>query len=275
MSAITGICECWAISGSASASSCEGQATRTMSQPAAVSSAICCSVVFTSAVSVVVIDCTEIGWSLPTPTLPTWICRVWRRGASTGGGAAGMPRGTEVMGPRLRPGRAPTPGGRPQRGRWSDLDRGDDVGEDEHDADQDDHHGHRVARPAAASPTSTGPGQGGRAAARARGGPPRRGVVAMPAPSNGGSGTRLIRPRKRFSPPSRSSSEKNLLGHAPPVGGGDLAGDPAGADHAHRAVGVALLQPERGPADVVDLLRHRRDRPRASARCRRTIVETT
>ena len=44
-----------------------------MSQPVAVSSAICWSVALTSEVSVVVMDCTEIGWSLPTPTLPTWI----------------------------------------------------------------------------------------------------------------------------------------------------------------------------------------------------------
>ena len=68
-----------------------------MSQPEAVSSAICWRVALTSAVSVVVIDCTETGDSLPTPTLPTWIWRVGRRGASTGGGAAGMPRETEVM----------------------------------------------------------------------------------------------------------------------------------------------------------------------------------
>ena len=102
MSAITGICECCAISGSASASSWLGQATRTMSQPDAVSSAICCSVVLTSEVSVVVIDCTEIGDSLPTPTLPTLIWRVGRRGASTGGGASGMPRLMAVMRPRLR-----------------------------------------------------------------------------------------------------------------------------------------------------------------------------
>ena len=94
---ITGIFDFRAICGRASASSWEGQATRTMSQPAAVSSAICCSVVLTSAVSVVVIDCTEIGDSLPTPTLPTLIWRVWRRGASTGGGAAGMPRLISVM----------------------------------------------------------------------------------------------------------------------------------------------------------------------------------
>ena len=60
MSAMTGIWLCLAISGSASASSCDGTATRTMSQPVAVSSAICCSVALTSEVSVVVIDCTEI-----------------------------------------------------------------------------------------------------------------------------------------------------------------------------------------------------------------------
>src|ERR687889_592765 len=91
MSAITGICDFCAIAGSASASSCDGQATRTMSQPDAVSSAI----------SVVVIDCTETGASLPTWTLPTLIWRVLRRGASTGGGADGIPRETEVMGPSL------------------------------------------------------------------------------------------------------------------------------------------------------------------------------
>src|SRR5919107_3370129 len=92
MSAITGICDFCAIAGSASASSWLGQATRTMSQPEAVSSAICCSVAFTSEVSVVVIDWTEIGASPPTRTFPTWICRLLRRGDSTGGGAAGMPR---------------------------------------------------------------------------------------------------------------------------------------------------------------------------------------
>src|SRR6476661_770054 len=97
MSAITGICECCAISGSASASSCEGHATRTMSQPVAVSSAICWRVALTSDVSVVVIDCTETGDSLPSPALPTLSWRVGRRGASTGGGAAGMPRLISVM----------------------------------------------------------------------------------------------------------------------------------------------------------------------------------
>src|SRR3954467_7379559 len=92
MSAITGICDLRAIAGSASASSWLGQATRTMSHPAAVSSAICCRVALTSDVRVVVIDCTLIGASDPTATLPTLIWRVLRRGARTGGGSAGSPR---------------------------------------------------------------------------------------------------------------------------------------------------------------------------------------
>ncbi len=96
MSAITGICDFVAMAGRASASSWLGQATRTMSQPEAVSSAICWSVELMSAVSVVHIDWTEIGDSLPTPTLPTLICRVLRRGASTGGGRAGIPNPIEV-----------------------------------------------------------------------------------------------------------------------------------------------------------------------------------
>ena len=99
MSAITGICECRAIFSNASASSCEGQAIRTMSHPAAVSSAICWSVLLTSEVRVVVIDCTEIGASPPTSTLPTLILRVLRRGESTGGGASGMPKLIDVMAP--------------------------------------------------------------------------------------------------------------------------------------------------------------------------------
>ena len=61
MSAITGICDFWAIAGSASASSALGQATRTMSHPDAVSSAICCNVPLMSVVLVVVMDCTLTG----------------------------------------------------------------------------------------------------------------------------------------------------------------------------------------------------------------------
>ena len=104
MSAITGICDFLAIAGSASASSWDGQATRTMSQPVAVSSAICCSVALMSVVGVVVIDWTLTGASPPTSTLPTLILRVVRRGASTGGGAAGMPSeiGMDAMRPVSR-----------------------------------------------------------------------------------------------------------------------------------------------------------------------------
>src|SRR4051794_38893326 len=96
MSAMTGICDFFAMIGSASASSVSGTATRTIWQPDAVSSAICCSVALTSAVLVVHIDCTLTGKSLPTPTPPTSSCRVLRRGARTGGGGAGMPRLTGI-----------------------------------------------------------------------------------------------------------------------------------------------------------------------------------
>src|SRR3712207_1693860 len=97
MSAITGICDFFAIAGSASTSSADGTATRTIWQPDAVSSAICCRVAFTSAVTVVVIDWTLTGAPPPTGTEPTMSCRVRRRGASGGGGTAGIPRLTAVM----------------------------------------------------------------------------------------------------------------------------------------------------------------------------------
>src|SRR5580692_2519939 len=71
MSAMTGICDLRAMSGSASASSADGTATRTIWQPDAVSSAICWRVAFTSTVLVVVIDCTLTGAPPPTGTEPT------------------------------------------------------------------------------------------------------------------------------------------------------------------------------------------------------------
>jgi hypothetical protein len=92
MSAITGICDFFAMIGRASASSWLGQATRTIWQPLAVSSAICCSVALMSVVGVVVIDCTDTGASPPTRTPPTSIWRLTRRLASGRGGASGMPR---------------------------------------------------------------------------------------------------------------------------------------------------------------------------------------
>src|SRR6266487_3910246 len=98
MSAMTGICDLRAMSGSASASSCDGTATRTIWQPVAVSSAICCSVAFTSAVSVVVMDWTDTAAPPPTGTaclpLPTMIWRDLRRSATGSGGSCGRPRST-------------------------------------------------------------------------------------------------------------------------------------------------------------------------------------
>src|SRR3954468_1453193 len=94
MSAMTGIWLLRAMAGRASASSWLGHATRTMSQPDAVSSAICWSVALMSVVGVVVIDWTDTGKWLPTPTLPTWIGGGRRRGERTGGGRGGMPRET-------------------------------------------------------------------------------------------------------------------------------------------------------------------------------------
>src|SRR5215469_14871473 len=96
MSAITGIWDLRAISGSASASSWDGTATRTIWQPEAVSSAICCKVLFTSAVRVVVIDWTETGAPPPTGTLPTIIWRECRRCASGWGGTPGRPRSIAI-----------------------------------------------------------------------------------------------------------------------------------------------------------------------------------
>src|SRR5688572_20871866 len=93
MSAITGSEDFDAMAANASASSWEGQATRTMSHPAAVSSAICCNVLLTSEVRVVVMDCTATGDALPTPTDPTASCLVGRRGAS---GTVGTPRSTDM-----------------------------------------------------------------------------------------------------------------------------------------------------------------------------------
>src|SRR5919204_1338344 len=79
MSATTGMVDLAAIAGRAAASSVSGTATRTMSQPVAASSAICCRVALTSAVLVIVMDCTLMGAPPPTGTLPTLILREGRR----------------------------------------------------------------------------------------------------------------------------------------------------------------------------------------------------
>jgi hypothetical protein len=59
-------------------------------------------VALTSEVSVVVIDCTDTGAPPPTSTEPTLIWRLARRGASAGGGVAGMPRLTVTGDPYLK-----------------------------------------------------------------------------------------------------------------------------------------------------------------------------
>src|SRR5919107_5935587 len=79
MSATTGMVDLAAIAGRAAASSVSGTATRTMSQPVAASSAICCRVALMSAVLVMVIDWTLIGAPPPTGTRPTLIRRERRR----------------------------------------------------------------------------------------------------------------------------------------------------------------------------------------------------
>src|SRR4051794_17839094 len=71
MSAITGIGLKRTIFGSASASSLFGTATRTTSQPALASAAICAVVAGTSCVFVSVIDCTTTGAPPPIVTSPT------------------------------------------------------------------------------------------------------------------------------------------------------------------------------------------------------------
>src|SRR4051794_9001524 len=76
MSAITGIGEKRTMRDSASASSVFGTATRTTSQPADASAAICAVVASTSCVFVSVIDCTTTGEPPPIVTSPTLIWRV-------------------------------------------------------------------------------------------------------------------------------------------------------------------------------------------------------
>src|SRR5882724_5795226 len=68
------------ICGTAAAASSRSTVIRTSSEPARDSAAICATVPSTSAVSVLVIDCTTIGAPPPTATLPTITCVVVCRG---------------------------------------------------------------------------------------------------------------------------------------------------------------------------------------------------
>src|SRR6185312_7744287 len=96
MSAITGIGEKRTIRGSASASSSLGTATRTTSQPALASAAICAVVAGTSCVFVSVIDCTTTGAPPPIGTPPTLTERSLPTGPSYPGGSL-APAGEEVV----------------------------------------------------------------------------------------------------------------------------------------------------------------------------------
>src|SRR5690606_38521880 len=119
-------------------------------------SAICWSVALMSVVCVVHIDWTETGALPPTKTLPTLICRVARRGARTGTGAAGMPRLTGLLTRRVshpsavsrskaaalappRPPRVP-----PTCRSAAERDRIHEVRVDEHEAETGQQHEDRV-----------------------------------------------------------------------------------------------------------------------------------
>src|ERR1700681_2117076 len=67
------------ICGTAAAASSRSTVIRTISEPARESAATCATVPATSAVSVLVIDCTTIGAPPPTATLPTMTWVVLRR----------------------------------------------------------------------------------------------------------------------------------------------------------------------------------------------------
>src|SRR3972149_1463689 len=79
MSAIRGIFIDFFIFPTASAASILGTATRTISHPAFSKAFIWLTVDFTSTVSVLVMDWTEIGELLPIFMLPTEICLVFLR----------------------------------------------------------------------------------------------------------------------------------------------------------------------------------------------------
>src|SRR5437763_17066302 len=79
MSATIGTSTWRTMSFNASADSWSGHETRTISAPARSSACTCSTVALTSLVTVLVIDCTVIGASPPTGTLPTYTLRQARR----------------------------------------------------------------------------------------------------------------------------------------------------------------------------------------------------
>src|SRR6266481_8522925 len=88
--------------GTAAAASSRSTVIRTISEPARESAATCATVPATSAVSVLVIDCTTIGAPPPTATLPTMtcvvLCRAWGPATSFCGGVTGWFMGSQISG---------------------------------------------------------------------------------------------------------------------------------------------------------------------------------
>ncbi len=76
---MTGTSTSATIAGTASAASSVFTVTRTSSLPAACKARTCAAVAAASAVSVLVIDWTTMGWALPTGTPPTLTVTVGRR----------------------------------------------------------------------------------------------------------------------------------------------------------------------------------------------------
>src|SRR3977135_1829531 len=90
------------ICGTAAAASSRSTVIRTSSEPARARAATCSTVPATSAVSVLVIDCTTIGAPPPTATLPTMTCVVLCRalGPATSfcGGFSGLFMASRISG---------------------------------------------------------------------------------------------------------------------------------------------------------------------------------
>src|SRR4051794_20433758 len=259
MSAMTGIWLLRAMAGSAAASSALGTATRTMSQPAAVNSAICCRVELMSAVSVVVIDWTLIGASPPTSTLPTLILRDLRRGASVSGGIAGSPRSIVIS-------------VRHSSHSSEQGDRVDQVGQDEHDAADRDHRTYNI-----------GDRQHLRCVGMPGVGPAEQaGQPSLDALVQGADDVAAIQRHQRYEVEQgqeqvdRAEQQEHLRGlggEVDDVGGRDLAGDPAGADDAHRPVDVPGLAGDQVRGGVVHLHREPDDRAHRLFRHRPHLAE--
>src|SRR5659263_15435 len=256
MSAITGIWDFIAMIGSASASLSVGQATRTMSHPEAVSSAICCRVALMSQVLVVVIDCTEIGAPPPTSTSPTRILRVGLRGARTGGSSLtlgrprliGMLTDTNVplapRGPSGSEGHGPNDVRQCQQHAHADQHRDDAVRERQEARHVDrPRRGHAPhARPAAPGPLDERPGD---VAAVERG---QRDDVEGEE--------RDVEGHEQAHQVHRAGGDPVLVGFH----GGDLPREPPHPDDADDG-GVAFLAGHQGLGNAPQLLRQVQDHP--------------